>query len=121
MTEEMQISNKRIYDPPDDDDGFRVLVDRLWPRGVKTDDACIELWAKELAPTTDLRRWFNHDAAKFGEFRSRYLEELESRIEEVRALFAAAKGKRITLLFAARDRSCNHAVILQEYLSAFDV
>ena len=111
----MQISIKRIYDPPADD-GFRVLVDRLWPRGVKTDDARIELWAKELAPTTDLRRWFNHDPTKFGEFRSRYLEELESRTEDVRALFAAAKDQRMTLLFAARDRSYNHAVILQEYL-----
>ena len=117
----MQISIKRIYDQPDDDDSLRVLVDRLWPRGVKKGDAHIELWAKELAPTTDLRRWFNHDATKLGEFRSRYLEELESRTEEVRALFARAKDRKITLLFAARDRSCNHAVILQEYLSGLDV
>ena len=116
----MQTSIKRIYDPPADD-GFRVLVDRLWPRGIKKNDARIELWAKELAPTTDLRRWFNHDSTKFDEFRSRYLEELESKTEDVRALFAAAKDQKITLLFAARAPSCNHAVILQEYLSGLDV
>jgi uncharacterized protein YeaO (DUF488 family) len=116
----MQIFIKRIYDPPADD-GFQVLVDRLWPRGVKREDARIGLWAKELAPTTDLRRWFNHDTTKFGEFRSRYLRELESKIEHVRRLFAAAENKKITLLFAARDRSCNHAVVLQEYLSGLDL
>ena len=115
----MQISVKRIYEPPADD-GFRVLVDRLWPRGVKKKDARIELWARELAPTTELRKWFDHDATKFGEFRSRYLEELENKSENVRALFAAAKDQKITLLFAARDPSCNHAVILQEYLSEHD-
>ena len=76
----MQISIKRISDPRADG-GFRVLVDRHWPRGVKKDDVRIELWAKELAPTAGLRRWFNHDVTTFGEFRSRYLKELESKSE----------------------------------------
>lgn len=116
----MQISIKRIYDSPADDDGFRVLVDRLWPRGVKKEDARIDLWAKDLAPTTELRKWFDHDPTKFGEFRSRYLLELEDQTEDIRALIAAAQEQRVTLLFAARDRSCNHAVILQEYLWGHD-
>ena len=112
----MKIQIKRIYDPPGDDDGLRVLVDRLWPRGVKKDEAKVDVWAKELAPTTELRQWFDHDASKFSEFRSRYLKELGDKDDVVQKLFEDANGCTLTLLFAARDRSCNHAVVLLDYL-----
>ncbi len=113
----MKIQIKRIYDPPGDDDGLRILVDRLWPRGVKKKEARVDVWAKELAPTTELRKWFNHDASKFSEFRSRYLKELDDKDHVVRKLFEDANGRTLTLLFAARDRSCNHAIVLFEYLN----
>ncbi len=113
----MKIQTKRIYDPLGDDDGLRVLVDRLWPRGVKKKEASVDVWAKELAPTTELRQWFDHDVSKFSEFRSRYLKELDDKDDVVRRLFEDANGRTLTLLFAARDRSCNHAVVLLEYLN----
>ena len=113
----MKIQIKRIYDSLGDDDGLRVLVDRLWPRGVKKEEASVEVWAKELAPTTELRQWFDHDASKFSEFRSRYLKELDDKDHVVRKLFEDANGRTLTLLFAARDRSCNHAVVLLDYLN----
>ena len=113
----MKIQIKRIYDPTGDDDGLRVLVDRLWPRGVKKEGASVDVWAKELAPTTELRQWFDHDASKFSEFRSRYLKELDDKDDVVRKLFEDANGRTLTLLFAARDRFCNHAVVLLEYLN----
>jgi uncharacterized protein YeaO (DUF488 family) len=113
----MKIQIKRIYDPTGDDDGLRVLVDRLWPRGVKKEEASVDVWAKELAPTTELRQWFDHDASKFSEFRSRYLKELDARDDVARKLFEDANGRTMTLLFAARDRFCNHAVVLLDYLN----
>lgn len=113
----MNIQIKRIYDPPSDDDGLRVLVDRLWPRGLKKTEACVDHWAKELSPSTDLRRWFGHDPSRFAEFRRRYLKELEGKAEAVRDVVAAAAGQTVTLLFAARDRLCNHAVVLRDVLT----
>lgn len=112
----MRIQIKRIYDPPDAADGFRVLVDRLWPRGVKKADAGVDYWAKDLAPTTELRKWFHGEDAEFSEFRRRYLQELETRPDAVRALLEKATGDTITLLFAARDPVCNHAVVLRDFL-----
>jgi len=116
LTEAISIRIKRVYDDPGDDDGLRVLVDRLWPRGLKKADARIDLWAKNLAPTSPLRKWFGHDASRFGEFRSRYLDELEARRDDVRELREQAAGGPITLLFAARDRACNHAVVLRDFM-----
>jgi len=113
----MKIQIKRIYDSLGDDDGLRVLVDRLWPRGVKKAEAGVDVWAKELAPTTELRQWFDHDASKFMEFRSRYLKELDDKGDVVRKLLEDANGRTLTLLFAARDRSCNHAIVLLDYLN----
>ncbi len=113
----MKIQIKRIYDSLGDDDGLRVLVDRFWPRGVKKEEASVAVWAKELAPTTELRQWFDHDVSKFSEFRTRYLKELEDKGDVVRKLFEDANGRSLTLLFAARDRSCNHAVVLLDYLN----
>lgn len=113
----MDVRIKRIYNPPSDEDGYRVLVDRLWPRGLKKEDARIDCWAKNLAPTTELRKWFDHDSSKFAEFRKRYLKELEMNPQPVRDLVKAAEGHTLTLIFAARDRQCNHAAVLREFIS----
>jgi uncharacterized protein YeaO (DUF488 family) len=117
MAKTIKIQIKRVYDPPSNDDGLRILVDRLWPRGLKKADARIDFWAKELAPTTSLRKWFNHEIEKFSEFRLRYLEELTSKHDVARRMLDQAAGRTITLLFAARDRSYNQAIILQSFLS----
>ncbi len=107
---------KRIYAPVEEEDGLRVLVDRLWPRGVKKETARLDLWAKQIAPTTDLRKWFAHDPAKFAEFRERYLRELAINSEAARAILDQAGDRPLTLLHAARDDIHNHAVVLREYL-----
>jgi uncharacterized protein YeaO (DUF488 family) len=112
----MAIELKRVYDPPAQSDGRRVLVDRVWPRGIARDDLEIEAWLKDLAPSTELRTWFAHDASRWQEFKRRYFEELAARPEAVRELAAQANAGRITLLFAARDRERNNAVALKEYL-----
>ncbi len=117
MAKTIKIQIKRVYDPSSNDDGLRVLVDRLWPRGLKKANARIDFWAKELAPTTPLRKWFNHEAQKFSEFRLRYLKELTFKHDVARRILDQAAGRTITLLFAAQDRSHNQAVVLQGFLS----
>lgn len=112
MVKSRAIKIKRIYDPPADDDGFRVLVDRLWPRGIKKQDAKVDVWAKQIAPTTELRKWFDHDPAKFDEFRLRYARELESNADAMKQIIDAAGSRAITLLYAARDTTYNHAAVL---------
>jgi uncharacterized protein YeaO (DUF488 family) len=107
---------KRIYEPPDAGDGYRVLVDRLWPRGVSRERARLDQWARELAPSDELRRWFGHDPARFNEFRSRYLTELKDQGEEVAELRQRARSGPLTLLYAARDEQHNEAVVLAELL-----
>lgn len=107
---------KRIYDPPASADGLRVLVDRVWPRGVSKEKAAIDLWAKELAPSTALRKWFNHDPARWEAFRQRYRAELAGRRSEVDELRARCAGRRATLLFGAKDPEHNQAVVLKEVL-----
>lgn len=109
---------RRAYEPAADDDGVRVLVDRLWPRGLSKDKAAIDHWAKEAAPSNELRRWFAHDPARWPEFQSRYREELQSHQaqEEIATLRAMARKSRLTLLYAARDEEMNNAVVLRDYL-----
>ncbi len=107
---------KRIYDPPAPDDGRRVLVDRLWPRGIAKDEARLDEWLKELAPSDELRKWFGHDPAKWDEFRARYRTELKSRPELLVQLRAAANKGTVTLLYAAKDTEHNNAVVLKELL-----
>ena len=116
MVRSVNIRIKRVYDPPSEDDGLRVLVDRLWPRGLKKSGSSIDFWAKELAPTTTLRKWFNHEEHKFREFRLSYLEELSFRQDIVRKIFEQSDNGTITLLFAAVDRLHNQAIVLQEFL-----
>lgn len=109
---------KRAYAPVDAGDGIRILVDRLWPRGIRKDRAAIDHWMKDIAPSTALRQWFGHDPAKWAEFRRRYAAELSGKPEllaELRALIAAGP---VTLVYAAHDEVHNDAVMLREYLLA---
>jgi uncharacterized protein YeaO (DUF488 family) len=114
----MELRLKRIYDPPEDSDGLRILVDRLWPRGLRKGEAGIDFWAKDVAPSTELRRWFHsgEDDAKWAEFRRRYEAELARNRKEVEALRARIKGRTATLLYAAADREHNHAIVLRDFL-----
>jgi uncharacterized protein YeaO (DUF488 family) len=116
MTKTLNIKVKRVYALPEENDGLRILVDRLWPRGLKKADAHIDVWAKELAPSPRLRMWFGHEEPKFPEFRKRYLQELTDRHEEVQTVLMRAVFRPVTLLYAARNPTCNHALILREYL-----
>lgn len=116
----MTIKVKRAYDPPAPGDGLRVLVDRLWPRGLSKERAAVDEWLREVAPSTDLRRWFAHDPARWAEFKRRYSAELEApaplaTVARLRSL--AAEGD-ITLLYAATDELHNNAVALREYLAS---
>ncbi len=107
---------KRAYERPAADDGVRILVDRLWPRGVSKADAAIDHWAKDVAPSTALRKWFGHDPARWQEFRRRYARELRKHPEELAKLRAMAKQGPITLVFAARNERHNDAVVLRGVL-----
>lgn len=108
---------KRAYDPSSANDGKRILIDRLWPRGLKKADAAIDEWMKDVAPSATLRKWFGHDPARWPEFRRRYLRELGQHHEEVDRLRTLARQGPITLVFAARDEAHNDAVVLKELLS----
>ena len=113
----MSISIKRIYEMPESTDGTRILVDRLWPRGITKAEAKIDLWLKEAAPSTELRKWFGHDPARWHEFRERYFKELEANQDAVRALESAIQGRETaTFVYGAKDREHNNALALLEYL-----
>ena len=112
----MDVRLKRAYEPPARSDGYRVLIDRLWPRGVSKREARLDEWARELAPSSELRRWFGHDPAKFDEFRRRYREELARQEEKLGELRRRARGGRLTLVYGARDSEHNDAVVLAELL-----
>ena len=112
----MAVRLKRAYDPPEPADGYRVLVDRLWPRGVSKDEAHLDEWARELAPSSGLRTWFGHDPEKFEEFRRRYRDELAAHDEKLHELRRRARGGTVTLVYAARDTEHNDAVVLAELL-----
>jgi uncharacterized protein YeaO (DUF488 family) len=111
------IQIKRIYDKPDKNDGRRILVDRLWPRGIKKENARIDLWLKDIAPSDELRKWFSHDPVKWPEFRTRYKEELKNKPELLKQLREESKKEDITLLFSAKDTEHNNAAVLKEVLS----
>jgi uncharacterized protein YeaO (DUF488 family) len=113
----MTITTKRIYAPRSDADGYRVLVDRLWPRGMTKAAASVDLWLREIAPSTELRRWYGHDVARWPEFRRRYGAELSAHGELLDQLLGIARREgTVTLLFAARDETHNEAEVLAEVL-----
>ncbi len=108
------IKLKRAYSPPSARDGTRILIDRLWPRGVRKSDAGIDRWIKEIAPSTALRKWFGHDPARWPEFRRRYMAEIRDHADQLTELRAAARKGPVTLVFAARDELHNDAVVLRD-------
>ena len=112
----MPIDLKRAYDAPAEADGLRVLVDRVWPRGVSKEKANLDDWVREVAPSSELRKWFGHDPEKWPEFRKRYFRELDEKKELIDSLLQKIREGRVTLVFGARDEIHNNAVALKEYL-----
>jgi uncharacterized protein YeaO (DUF488 family) len=113
----MKIQIKRVYEKPDPKDGFRILVDRLWPRGLTKEKAAVDLWLKDVAPSTELRKWFGHDPEKWKEFQKKYLKELKENKEAVDTLKEHLKKGTVTLLYAAKDEAHNEAQVLKDYFS----
>lgn len=117
----MPVQIKRVYDDAEKSDGFRILVDRVWPRGVSKEDAQVDEWAKDVGPSKDLRQWFDHDAEKFDEFKKKYKKELETNEEQKKDLeklkeWTVKHKKDVTLLYGAKDQKNNQAVVLKEIL-----
>jgi uncharacterized protein YeaO (DUF488 family) len=112
----MQIWIRRIYDPPTSRDGARILVDRIWPRGISKQQARLQDWHRDVAPSTELRRWFAHDPDRWNGFRERYFAQLDANPNAVAVLKEAVREGRVTLVFAAGDQQYNNAVALREYL-----
>lgn len=113
----MNLAMKRVYEEPSPDDGYRILVDRLWPRGVKKERADLDLWMKGIAPSPELRKWFGHDPARFKEFSERYRQELDNDTEAVDELLDIMRSHdKVTLVYAAKDPSINHVVVLRDYM-----
>jgi uncharacterized protein YeaO (DUF488 family) len=110
------IGIKRAYDQPSSDDGLRILIDRLWPRGLTKSKLKLDAWVKHLSPSNELRKWYQHDPKKFSEFRKRYVAELEAQGEGLDELRAAVKGKTVTLLTATKELDLSHASVLRELL-----
>jgi uncharacterized protein YeaO (DUF488 family) len=114
----MKINIKRVYEAPAQADGTRILVDRLWPRGLTKEKAAIDIWLKEIAPSTELRKWFAHEPAKWAEFIKRYRHELKENNEQVLLLKAQLKKGPVTLVYGAKDKEHNEALVLKEHASA---
>ena len=111
------ISIKRIYDDATDKDGYRVLVDRLWPRGISKEEAKLDEWLQDIAPSTELRKWFDHQEERFSEFSKRYKAELDLKKTEIEKLKAVAENRPITLLYSAKNEEFNQAIVLRDYLT----
>jgi uncharacterized protein YeaO (DUF488 family) len=116
MAKTATIRLKRAYDVPSDDDGTRILVERLWPRGLSKENAAIDLWLKEVAPSTELRKWYGHDPDKWEEFRRRYRAELDDKGEVLDDVRRRLGEGPVTFIFAAKDEEHNSAVVLKEFL-----
>lgn len=114
------IAVKRVYDKPDDSDGARVLVDKLWPRGIRKTDLIMDAWYKSVTPSAGLRKWFHEDLERWPEFRNAYLHELSENRDCARQLLNEQKQGKLTLLYAAKDNKRNHALVLKEYLEKLD-
>ncbi len=112
----MEIKIKRAYESPSDDDGYRILVDRLWPRGISKEKAKIDFWPKELAPSTELRRWYGHDPEKWSEFKSRYFAELDGNRELLNELLEYVHKGAVTFVYSSKEQRLNNAVALKEYV-----
>ncbi len=117
----MNIILKRVYEEPTEADGVRILVDRLWPRGLSKERARVDVWLKEIAPTTELRKWFNHEPAKWPEFKKRYRSEMSKNTEALAALKRYLANGKVTILYGAKDEDHNEAVVIRQYLSGKDM
>ena len=117
-TRRATIRLKRAYEPASKDDGLRILVERLWPRGLSKEKAAIDLWLKEIAPSPELRKWYGHDTSRWDEFRRRYLAEIEVKGEMLSDLKQRIKAGPVTFVYAARDEEHNSALVLKEYLES---
>ena len=115
----MKIRIKRVYERPDKHDGRRILVDRLWPRGLTKEKANVDLWLKDIAPSTELRKWFGHDPGRWEEFKKRYLAELKGNSEQIRLLKQELEKGVVTLVYGAKDEEHNEAVVIQENCALF--
>lgn len=112
----VKIRIKRVYETPSRMDGFRVLVDRLWPRGITKTDAALGEWCKDVAPSPELRKWFGHDPDRWPEFAQRYTKELKEKKNQVVAMLDRSSKNTVTLLYAAKDPKCNHAIVLKKFI-----
>lgn len=112
----MKLQLKRVYEPPADTDGMRILVDRLWPRGLPKAEAKIDFWAKDVAPSNELRRWYQHEPEKWPEFQHKYRDELQGNPEAVQELIAEIGNGNATLLFGSKEAHLNNAAVLKDYL-----
>lgn len=115
------IKIKRVYEGVDESDGSRILVDRLWPRGLSKDKARVELWLKDIAPSDDLRKWFGHDPEKWVEFKRRYFEELKDKKELAEQIIEKSRKGTVTILYGAKDEKHNNAVALKDFIEAATV
>jgi len=111
----MSLALKRIYEKSDTNDGIRILVDRLWPRGLTKEKANVDIWLKDIAPSTELRKWFHHDPEKWKAFKQKYVSELNNNQEGVRYLKEQIKKGKVTLLYASKDEEHNEAVVLKDF------
>lgn len=118
MSKNSNLKTKRIYEEAAENDGYRILIDRIWPRGISKEEAQLDEWNKDLAPSDDLRKWFGHEEEKFKEFKKRYRKELEDREEELQRIRKIAEKKRLCLLYGAKDKEHNQAVVLKELLES---
>ncbi|MFC7394350.1 DUF488 domain-containing protein [Scopulibacillus cellulosilyticus] len=117
-----ELKMKRVYEDVEDNDGFRILVDRLWPRGVKKEKAHVDLWLKDIAPSPNLRKWFAHDPDKFNDFKARYIEELKTEPEKQKAVDQVKdqlKNGTVTFVYAAKDETYNHVRVLKDYIKEY--
>jgi uncharacterized protein YeaO (DUF488 family) len=114
----MAVAVKRVYDPPSANDGLRVLIDRLWPRGLSKSAARIDIWARELSPSNELRKWYGHEAVKWPEFKRRYRAELNAQADALKALASEGRRRKVTLLFGSKEPRLNNAYALKEFLQA---
>ncbi|MFW6115126.1 MAG: DUF488 domain-containing protein [Thermodesulfobacteriota bacterium] len=112
----MNVKTKRIYEQPDQTDGYRILVDRIWPRGISKKKANIDLWLKDIAPSSELRKWFYHEQEKWPEFKERYFQELRQKKDLVDLIRDKAKEGRVTLVYGAKNEQFNNAVCLKEFV-----
>ena len=112
----MPIKLKRVYEEPESSDGTRVLVERLWPRGLSKEKARVDLWLKDAAPSTELRKWFNHDPSRWDEFKKRYFKELDSNPQALEPIFKIISGGTLTFVFASKEKTYNNSAALREYI-----